>query len=157
MNNAPTVDTIISRLRPRDVGGIIDQAFRLYRRHFWTFLAIIAVVYVPVQALIQAVTILFLGSFNNFGNTTPGGFSSSERLNASLNQMFANLAVYGGAFALLTLLATVLQYLSQGALTAAVADSYLDRPVTFANAYRELGGRVGSLLGYIGLFVLVVL
>ena len=62
--NARAIDTIISRLRPRDVGGIIDQAFRLYRKHFWTFLAIIAVVHVPTQLLVQAANIAFLGSVN---------------------------------------------------------------------------------------------
>src|SRR6476619_8488897 len=62
VGSAAPVDPIISRLRPRDMMGILVQSFRLYRRHFLTFLAIIAVVHVPIQVLIQALTISMFGS-----------------------------------------------------------------------------------------------
>src|SRR5690348_13299562 len=65
------VDPIISRLRPRDVVGIIDQAFRIYRRHFLTFLAIIAVVHIPVQGLTQLATVLLAGNtYSRLYNTS---------------------------------------------------------------------------------------
>src|SRR5438477_9680250 len=56
--NAAPVDPIISRLRPRDMLGILDQAFRLYRKNFLTFLAIVAVVFVPIEILTQVLNIL---------------------------------------------------------------------------------------------------
>src|SRR5689334_9936669 len=69
---APAVDPIISRLRPRDMAGILDQAFRLYRANFLTFLAIVAVVFVPVEIITQALTISLQGSSRGtFTSTGP--------------------------------------------------------------------------------------
>ena len=73
-----------------------------------------------------------------------------------MNQVFATLTVYIGVVGALTVLGAVLQFLSQGALTASVADSYMDRPVSFSSGYREMGKRIGALLGYMGLLVLIV-
>lgn len=155
MITAPSVDSIISRLRPRDVGGIIDQAFRLYRKHFLTLLAIVAVVYVPVQLLIQALTLLFLGPVNKLSDTSRTGFVTSEQSSQYLNELFTTLAVFGGAIVVLSLLGGILQHLSQGALTAGVADSQLDKPVSLGNSYREMLPKIGPLLGYMGLQVLI--
>src|SRR5262245_57891028 len=60
------VDPIISRLRPRDVAGIIDQSVKLYRKHFRTFLAITAVVYVPVEIITQTISIFYQGTTSSF-------------------------------------------------------------------------------------------
>jgi hypothetical protein len=64
----------------------------------------------------------------------------------------------------LGLLAGLVQYVSQGALAAAVADSHMDRPVSFGRGYAEMWKRVGPLVGAmliqmlvaIGVFVPVV-
>jgi hypothetical protein len=53
--------------RPRDLGGLLSDSFGLYRRHFWTFLAISTVVVVPVNAIVLGVG---LGQFT-------GGFEST--------------------------------------------------------------------------------
>jgi hypothetical protein len=41
--------------RPRDLNALLADSFALYRRHFWTFLAIGAVVVVPVYAIVFGV------------------------------------------------------------------------------------------------------
>lgn len=41
--------------RPRDLGGILDDAFRVYRAHWLTLLACATVVVVPVQVLVFGV------------------------------------------------------------------------------------------------------
>jgi hypothetical protein len=41
--------------RPRDLNALLSDSFALYRRHFWTFLAIGAVVVVPVYAIVFGV------------------------------------------------------------------------------------------------------
>src|SRR2546426_12008281 len=46
--------TMSWRLRPRDMGGILDQAFRLYRANFLPFLAVTAIVDVPALLLFYA-------------------------------------------------------------------------------------------------------
>lgn len=50
-----SIELIISRLRQRSIGEIIDRAFHLYRSHFLTFLAIPVVAYVPVHIASQAI------------------------------------------------------------------------------------------------------
>jgi hypothetical protein len=41
--------------RPRDLGALLSDSFALYRRHFWTFLAMAIVVVVPVHAIVLGV------------------------------------------------------------------------------------------------------
>lgn len=44
--------TDLSYLRPLSLGQLFDQAIRLYRRNFWKFVGIIAVVQIPYAALV---------------------------------------------------------------------------------------------------------
>src|SRR5215218_4750133 len=72
------LDPIISRLRPRTVVEVLDHAFRLYRRHFLTFLAIIAVVHVPLQLLMQGANIWLLAGYTEvLTDTRSGSFDRS--------------------------------------------------------------------------------
>jgi dolichol kinase len=126
-----SVDPIISRLRPRTVGELLDNSFRLYRKYFWTFIAILAVVLVPMQLLTQFVSALLLGSLNDdlsdFSATESSSFQSSSGILSGLLVLYVVLIG-------LSVLSGLLQQLSQGALTAAVANSYLDKPVSFADS-----------------------
>jgi hypothetical protein len=54
--------------RPRDLSALLNDTFSLYRRHFWTFLAIGFVVVVPVNAVVLGVG---LGQFSGGLNSTP--------------------------------------------------------------------------------------
>ncbi|MEA2573650.1 MAG: hypothetical protein QOH93_948, partial [Chloroflexia bacterium] len=132
---------------------ILDQAFRLYRRYFFTFLAITAVVFVPVNMAVQLMSVALQGSSRALQRSTAPGSSlpSSESLNQSIVLLIVLLVVFMG----LAILAGLLQYLSQGALTSAVADSHLDRPVSFGRAYRTMLKHVGPLIGTIGLQILL--
>ncbi len=56
--------------RPRDLGALLADSAAIYRKHFWTFLAIAAVVVVPVNAIVLG---LGLGEFT-------GGYDSSTGL-----------------------------------------------------------------------------
>ena len=147
-----SVDPIISRLRPRTVGELLDSSFRLYRKYFWTFIAILAVVLVPMQLLTQFFSALLLGSLNDdltdFSTTESSSFQSSSGI---LSGLLALYVVLIG----LSVLSGLLQQLSQGALTAAVANSYLDKPVSFADSYRQMFARIGPLLGVIVLQILI--
>src|SRR5512134_2410209 len=49
-------------LRPLRLGELLDQALRLYRRNFLTFIGIIALVYVPLMVLQTAANALMSGS-----------------------------------------------------------------------------------------------
>ncbi len=64
ISSDPT-ETEIARLRQRGLAEILDQAFRLYRRHFITLLAIMVVSYVPVQILFLVVDTRLLGDYGS--------------------------------------------------------------------------------------------
>lgn len=148
-----SVDPIISRLRPRTVAEVLDHAFRLYRKHFLTFIAIIAVVVVPIQLLIQASLIFLVGDMSNIQRDTVSSQISSQQA----SQIFTTVFVLAGGIFGITLIGSLLQKLSEGALTASVADSHQDRPVTFGTAYGVMFPQAGSLLGLIFLQFLIML
>ncbi len=146
------LDPIISRLRPRTVAEVIDQAFRLYRRHFLTFLAIIAVVHVPLQLLIQGANIWLLTGYTDIlSEPGSGGLSNSQVMNETAGMLVVLYVVVLG----LSFLYGILQYLSQGALTAAIADAHMDRPISFGRAYGAMFKHIGPLLGFMVLQVLI--
>jgi len=160
-NQGVPIDPIISRLRPRSVGEILDQAFRLYRRHFLTFISIIAVVVVPLQLSQQIITVLLLGRFTDFETgTITGGFSTNTSP-ATYNEMFSYIGILTGLSLIISLITALLQSLAQGALTGEVANSHLDKPVSFSDAYRQMFARLGPLVGVIflqaGILMLVLL
>jgi hypothetical protein len=146
------LDPIISRLRPRTVAEVIDQAFRLYRRHFLTFLAIIAVVHVPLQLLIQGANIWLLTGVTDITNESISGDLSSSQV---MNETAGLIAVLYVVVLGLSFLYGILQYLSQGALTAAIADAHMDRPISFGRAYGAMFKHIGPLLGFMVLQILI--
>src|SRR4051812_28210137 len=152
--NAAPVDPIISRLRPRDMMGILDQSFRLYRRNFLTFLAIVSVVFMPIEIITQAINVLSQSQTRDLLTSTSSLRGSSFQSGA-LSQMLVTQIILGLALAVVTVIGALLQYLSQGALTAGIADSYLDRLVSFGRSYREMFKHVWPLLGVIGLEILI--
>jgi membrane-anchored glycerophosphoryl diester phosphodiesterase (GDPDase) len=149
-----SIDPIISRLRPRSIGEVIDHSFRLYRRHFLTFLAITAIIFVPVQLGIQALTLWVQGSSQAMTDTSDP-FTSSDVQSGTANEIFIGLMIAIVALLVLAVVGGLLLYLSHGALTAAVADSHLDKPVSFGGAYRSMFKHVGPLLGIMALQVLL--
>lgn len=52
-----SADSLVGNLRRRTLGELVDSSFRIYRRHFLTMLTIMAVVYVPAQLIIVALSI----------------------------------------------------------------------------------------------------
>ncbi|MFZ6031324.1 MAG: hypothetical protein ACOYYS_26745 [Chloroflexota bacterium] len=140
----------IPTLRPLSVGEIFDQAIRLYRRHFITFVGIIALVQIPYtifQAVISATSGLQVAE--GIGGP-PGSMDYGTLFSA---QMLSYLA------ALVQLI--LVEGIGTAALTRAIADTYLGRPVSIVEAYKSMGrswvGLVGALLlvGLIGLGFLI--
>ncbi|NWG05715.1 MAG: hypothetical protein HXY35_03395 [Chloroflexi bacterium] len=137
-------------LRPLRLGELLDQAIRMYRRNFVTFIGIIAVVYVPLMVLQTASTTVMTSAM------------SSAALSSTLDELFANYAYWGGMLS--TLIIAFLQFIfvqgiATGALTRAVADNYLGKPTSILDAYRGIGKSwltlVGALL-LVGILVIVI-
>src|SRR5688500_3092 len=149
-----STDPIISRLRPRTVVEVLDHAFRLYRRHFLTFLAIIAVVHVPLQLLIQGANIWLLAGYSDIlTDAQSGTIDSSPSVGG---EIFGTLIAVYLIVLVLAFLYSILLFLSQGALTAAIADSHTDRPVSFGGAYKSMLRHLWPLLGWMVLQTLIV-
>jgi hypothetical protein len=136
-------------LRPLRLGELLDQAIRLYRRNFLTFIGIIAVVYVPLMILQTAASALMTSSLGDIASSTSPG------------EIFSNYAYLGGMLS--TLVVGFLQFvfvqgIATGALTRAVADNYLGKSTSIVDAYRGIGRSWPSLLGallFVGLLVIV--
>jgi len=129
---------------PMGVGQILDRTFRLYKRNFARFVAIVAVVKVPI-------TLLMLVVFGLMGYQAASGQTGTQEMSGA---QVATLAVGTLVTVFLTMLA---QTLSQGALTKSVSESYLGKEVTVGQAYGFVWPRVWRLLGAALLVSLVVM
>jgi hypothetical protein len=56
---------VIELERPRNTGALLRDTFSVYRRHFWTFLAIGAIVVVPAELIVSGVGLEQLSSGYN--------------------------------------------------------------------------------------------
>lgn len=106
-------------LRPQSLGELLDQAFRLYRRYFFIFIAIYAVVEVPLTVMQWLVTNLIL--------TRAGQTATIITLTSALLNIF-------------------IRTIYTAAITRAVAQSYLSQPIGFRSAYRDIGPHWAGLI-----------
>lgn len=110
-------------LRPLGTGELLDRAVRLYRRHFLTFLGIVAIVQIPLALVSLVFTLVLRG----------GTYSAAET-----SQAATLVGVIGlGVVSILSFI--LIQALGTAALTSATADSYLGQPVSLGGAYRKIG------------------
>jgi len=134
-------------LRPLRLGELLDQAIRLYRRNFLTFIGIIALVYVPLMVLQTAATTLMSSS-------VLGGSSSRP------DQLFLNPTYWIGLLSTFVLAITqyILVYgIASGALARAVGDSYLGKTTGIVDAYRNIGKSWLPLIGAPLFIILLVI
>lgn len=109
-------------LRPLGTGELLDRAVRLYRRHFLTFIGIVAIVQIPLTLAQLGVSLLSLQWANDPASTDA-----------------AILAGSLGAMAISVLGFVLVSSLGTAALTRAIANSYLGQPVSLVGAYRQIG------------------
>lgn len=127
-------------LRPRGLGELLDQAVRLYRRHFLTFVGVIALVQVPIALLQLGASLLTLRSTSSL---------LSGNVPADPMEVFNSSFIAGQAGTILvSILGFVLvQGVGTAAMTRAVADSYLGQPAGILDAYRRIGRAWRPLIG----------
>jgi hypothetical protein len=116
---------------PMSVGQILDRTFLLYRNHFVRFLAVVAVVQVPLAL----VSILITTGIHSTLIADGGADLSAGALVAGL----IGLAVT-------FLLLIVAQQLANGALIKAVSESYLGGDASVGECYAAVLPRVLTLL-----------
>ena len=114
-------------LRPLRLGELLDQAIRLYRRNFLTFVGIIALVYIPYVLLQTISSTLYLNSLQTLRN-------AREILTSPAYWLF--LATFFIASVIYTVFVSGL---GTAALTNAVAHAYLGQKIGILDAYRKIG------------------
>lgn len=123
------------RLRPLEIGDLLDETFRMYRRHFLLFAGISVLLAVPSAAVYGLVFALFAA-----------GVQQSSGGGLDLAGGFWIAFVLAGALGLLILPFT------HSAVTYAACQSALGRPVTAGGIFMGVLRRYFPLLGYLLLF-----
>lgn len=128
---------VSSEFRPMGIGQILDGAFRIYRQNFLRFLAIVAVIYVPITVL---------QSLANSGVILPAVFRGEGR---DPTVLLARIGV--------GILEISAQLLATAALVRGVSAAYLGRNVTVGQAYRIVLPKLLSLLAATLIIVVVAI
>jgi hypothetical protein len=126
------------RMRPLEIGDLLDETFRMYRRHFLLFGGISVILSIPSAALFG----LALSSFSSVIQQTNGQISDLSFMTPLLGGLAAGLLVN-----------LLILPFSMGAITYAACESALGRPVTAGGVLSGVARRYFSLLGYWLLFV----
>jgi hypothetical protein len=142
------MDAAAPRMRPMSITDLVDAVFRVYRRHFLTFLGIVALLFVPMLLLQLTMTLAFgqafftdfLGLMAELPTFDPTTDSFSE---LSLGNV---LAFYVISVGLSLLQGLIVMPLINGALTNAVAHDYHGQQTSMFGAYKLGGWRILWLL-----------
>jgi len=133
-------------LRPLGVGELLDTAFRLYRRHFWLFVGVVALVQVPL-ALVRVVYDVGFSPLEHLQSTTE---NSGDFLGAytSLDDYYTDfwqVLLVQLIFVLVNLFAVY--GLINGAMAHVIYRRYLGQRVDVWGAYRPWVWRWPRLVG----------
>lgn len=143
-----------SLFRPRRVGEILGDAFRLYARHWQNLIVIVAVIVVPLAILQVVLSDLWIRE----------GFTTNEVRNGV--QVSTGTAI-GGAFGALVFfaIAVLMWTILTGAITRAAAGTFLGRDLEIGESYRYglqrfwsivLVGVLAALAIAVGFILLIV-
>ncbi len=138
------------RLRPLGLGELLDDVFRVYRRHFWLLFGISLLLSLPNLAL-QLVSGsadalgFFLGAIPDLAN--PNALAARQPP-APPNLVLSLLG---------DLVVIVLVPFTVGAVTKAAIDAAQGSPVTIRSALGGVAGRYWGLMGLTLLFVVLSL
>lgn len=114
---------------PLGLGDLLDRAFRLYRAHFWSLLAIAAVVVVPVALVTGFFSSMATGCLVAFGD--PTSFAPADE-----TDFFAGALAYLVILLVSTLLYSLAQGFASLALTAHNIASLQQRSISIGEGLR---------------------
>jgi hypothetical protein len=130
--------TLPLRLRPLEIGDLLDETFRMYRRHFLLFAGLSVILSIPSAAL---------SSFSYYALFS--GFL--QQAGSSLGAAPDRTLLEGGAVVLYlvgALISIALVPFFYGAVTYAACESALGRPVTPSSVLSGVLRRYFPLMGY---------
>ena len=127
------------RLRPLEIGDLLDETFRMYRRHFGLFAGL------SVSSAIPTAAVTGFSLYTLFNTVLKPG---------SRVVIEPSILIWYGVFLLVALAVVPFQY---GAVTYAACESALGRPVTLAGVLQGVLRRYFPLLGYMLLISLMLI
>jgi hypothetical protein len=130
------------RLRPLEIGDLLDETFRMYRRHFWLFAGLSVVLAIPAAGLQGYSFVSVFGTLMQSANSPQ---------NFNFNSLIPVLTV----LVIGLIVNVLLSPLSYGAVIYAACESALGRPVTIWGALRGVFRRYFSILAYLVLIGLM--
>ena len=132
------------RLRPLEIGDLLDETFRMYRRHFFLFAGISVVLSIPLAALAgYSFFTLFANLVQQVGPDQPPSLTSlTPSITAFVVFGLVNLALYPFLY---------------GAVTYAACESAQGHPVTVWGAMRAAFRRYFQIAAFLLLISLMVL
>jgi hypothetical protein len=147
MSSPPGSEPLL-RLRPLGLGEILDDVFRVYRRHFWLLVVIALIVSLP-GFLLQ----LASGSADQFGflASALGSIGSSNSLVLRQPPALPNLGLLGLSYVVVIALVPF----TLGAIPRAALDVAQGNPVSVRSTLLGVAHRYWGLLGLSLLYVLV--
>ena len=136
------------RLRPLGLGELLDDVFRVYRRHFWLLVAIAILVALPGLAVQFA-----SGSASQFGFLISilNDLNNPDALAAREPPGLPNLALLGLTYLVLIALVPF----TVAAIPRAAIDIVLGGPVTVRSTLAGVARRYWGLMGVAVLYVLI--
>jgi Membrane domain of glycerophosphoryl diester phosphodiesterase len=124
------------RLRPLEVGDLLDETFRVYRRHFLLFAGISIILSIPQAAVSGYGYYSFLGAF-------------TDQLSTGAPFDFTQLESSLGALAVGVVVIVLLSPFYYGAVTYATCQSAIGRSVTAGGVASAVLRRYFQLLAYV--------
>src|SRR5689334_6072241 len=136
-----SLSTAPLRLRPLEIGDLLDETFRMYRRHFLLFAGISAILAIPSAASTGFNWFAALGSVFNTGVAPIDNATYIESQLAQLGALLLNL---------------LLAPFTYGAVVYAACESALGRPVSPGGIFWAVLRVYLPLLGFVLLIGIMV-
>lgn len=159
--------TTPTTMRPMTIGDLLDSAFRLYRKHFLTFIGIVALLQIPLFIGTTLIQFVFFGGamadilgLASQPSPVPGGAPVTDPF--ALFPVMSYITVIGSSLVLGLIQYLVVYNLITGALARATARSFVGQEVSILDSYR-IGWRaffslvVASLLPYLATIAVTAL
>jgi Membrane domain of glycerophosphoryl diester phosphodiesterase len=127
------------RLRPLDIGDVLDETFQAYRRGFVPIVTTMALAIVP-STLVLAGAAILMGLGFGFGGSMFDQLSREATVALIGAGIVAVLVLVG-----LWLLTIAAQLIATGAVVRVASNTILGQPISIRDAYREAFDRFGSL------------
>jgi hypothetical protein len=122
------------RLRPLEIGDLLDETFRMYRRHFLLFAGVSAILAIPSAA---STGFNWFAAFGSIFDTGAAPLDNTTYIESQLAQI--------GVLLINVLLAPF----TYGAVVFAASESALGRPVSPGGIFRAVLRRYLPLLGFL--------